>query len=110
MVFQDPYGSLNPRKTVGRQLADPIRIHGLRTAQGSPDRVRELLDLVACRPTPPALSRMPSAAASASGSASRAPCPLEPECLLADEPVSALDVSVQAQIVNLLLELQERCI
>ena len=108
MVFQDPYGSLNPRMTVRQVLAEALSVHRMRPKAEIPARIAELLDLV----------RLPSDAAErlphqfSGGQRQRIgiarALAVEPEVLVADELVSALDVSVQAQVVNLLLELQER--
>lgn len=108
MVFQDPFNSLNPRMTVGQTLGEAIRVHGLRPPAQVNDRVNELLDLVGLPPD--AVHRLPHEFSG--GQRQRigiARClAVEPEILVADELVSALDVSVQAQIINLLLDLQER--
>jgi oligopeptide transport system ATP-binding protein len=108
MVFQDPYSSLNPRMTVRQTLAEAIRFHKLREGAAVDARMAELLDLV--RLPGDAGERYPyefSGGQRQRIGIARA-LALEPECLIADELVSALDVSVQAQIINLLLELQER--
>jgi peptide/nickel transport system ATP-binding protein len=107
MVFQDPYASLNPRHSVGRIVGEPLRTHGLASRREAAGRVRDLLQTVGL-PTD-AAGRYPhefSGGQRQRIGLARA-LALNPDFIVADEPVSALDVSIQAQIINLLEQLQE---
>lgn len=108
IVFQDPYSSLDPRMTVRATLLEPFEIHGEGTRADREKRVRELMDMVGLPET--ALSKFPhefSGGQRQRIGIARA-LALNPKLVVADEPVSALDLSIRAQVINLLADLQER--
>jgi oligopeptide transport system ATP-binding protein len=108
IIFQDPYASLNPRMTIGSIISEPLDVHNIGTKEERLERVEELLRLVGLNPY--FINRYPhefSGGQRQRIGVARA-LALEPKFIVCDEPISALDVSIQAQVVNLLEELQDK--
>jgi oligopeptide transport system ATP-binding protein len=108
MIFQDPYASLNPRLTISSIIAEPLEVHGIGNGKERREKVKELLQLVGL--SPHFINRYPhefSGGQRQRIGVARA-LALQPAFIVCDEPISALDVSIQAQVVNLLEELQEK--
>lgn len=108
VIFQDPYSSLNPSRTIGQTLSDPLRSHGRVTRAEARARISDLLERVGLQPD--AADRYPAQSSGGQRqriAIARALVP-DPELVICDEPTSSLDLSVQAQVLNLLLDLQDK--
>jgi oligopeptide transport system ATP-binding protein len=108
MIFQDPYASLNPRMTVGSIISAPLDVHGVPNGKGKRERIEELLDMVGLNPE--FVNRYPhefSGGQRQRIGIARA-LAVNPDLVVCDEPISSLDVSIQAQVVNLLEDLQQQ--
>ncbi len=108
MIFQDPYASLNPRMTVGSIIGEPLEVHNILSGKARKERVKELLNIVGLNPY--FINRYPhefSGGQRQRIGVARA-LAVQPDFIVCDEPISALDVSIQAQVINLLEDLQEK--
>jgi oligopeptide transport system ATP-binding protein len=108
MIFQDPYSSLNPRMTVGEIIGEPLEVHKISVGKAAKERIHELLDMVGlCKEHSGRFPHEFSGGQRQRIGIARA-LAVEPDFIICDEPISALDVSIQAQVINLMENLQEK--